>query len=91
MNAQDQTTSEMLALCTDVMNAMSNYALENNVDIEDTTADILCEAEHPQVVVTIPKYISQDDRENLERLAFEAALQSPLQPSLEFVYEQTAG
>jgi hypothetical protein len=91
MNAQDQATSDLLALCTDVMNAMRSYAEKYNVDIEDTTTEVECETNHPQIIVTVPKFITQDHRDNLEQSAFEAASQSPLKPFVKFVYEQSAG
>jgi hypothetical protein len=60
MNAQDQATSDLLTLCSDVMNAMRSYAEKYNVDIEDTTTEVECQTTHPQIIVTIPKFITQD-------------------------------
>lgn len=92
MNAQDQATSDLLSLCTDILNALRIYAEKYNVEIEDTTAEVLEEdGKRPKVVVTVPKYIDEDHRENLEQLALDAASHNPLKPLVQFVYEQSAG
>jgi hypothetical protein len=92
MNAQDQATTDVLTICTDILNALRTYGEKYNVEVEGTTAEVIeAEGIRPKVIVTVPKYIDEDHRENMEQLAIDAAAHSPLKPLVQFVYEQSAG
>ena len=94
MNERQNSQSAVapVALCSDILNAMREYADQHNVNLEGTTDEIIEEPnKRARVVITIPKYIEQEHRYGLEEAAWGAAEKSPLLPLVQFMYESPAG
>lgn len=89
---KSQSVVAPVALCSDILNAMRQYADRHNVNLEGASDEIIEEPnKRTRVIITIPNYIEQEYRFGLEVAAEDAARSDPLLPWLEFIYEPPSG
>jgi hypothetical protein len=72
-------------LADEVFEALKGYASHHNVAFDGTRAEL----RDGKLIVTIPKYIEQGHRENMEQLAYARGVADDVE--VQFVYEQSAG
>ncbi|HYG76936.1 MAG TPA: hypothetical protein VEK08_18165 [Planctomycetota bacterium] len=74
-----------------ILHDMLQYAHQHNVDIIGARASTEQRQPLPKITITIPKYISQEHRDELERIAYTRAAQHSGPQEVQFIYEQSAG
>jgi hypothetical protein len=87
-----EKSNELAALASRAIHAMNEYAQQHSVSVEGVRGDVTVGENRPsRLVITVPKYISQEHRDAMEEIAFKTAASSHLRPEVQFVYEQSAG
>jgi hypothetical protein len=76
---------EQSQLRDEILQALKGYAVRHNVAFDGTRTEM----RDGKLVVTVPKYIEQEHRENMEQLAYARGVAENV--DVQFIYEQSAG
>lgn len=78
------------AVAAKAAEAMAAYAEKHNIALDGTTIKLTHNGAY-KLTITIAKYIEQNQRDALERIAAANAKESSVRPAVQFIYEQSAG